>query len=132
LIIFDLNQGVRITTLVLIVLQAISAVTALISIGKHGEYAIWSLIYSGIFIFTLGLVGVGMQRNIQFYLLPALYMVLISIVIGILNSIICVFLIQIFNAIWILFTECVAAYYFCALKSVHDDMGSAGETIEPV
>ena len=36
LIIFDLNQGVRITTLVLIVLQAISTVTALISIGKHG------------------------------------------------------------------------------------------------
>ena len=38
-----------------------------------------------------------MQRNIKFYLLPALYMVLISIVIGILNSIICVFLIQIFK-----------------------------------
>ena len=36
LIIFDLNQGVRITTLVLIILQAISAVIALFSIGKHG------------------------------------------------------------------------------------------------
>ena len=35
LIIFDLNEGVRITTLVLIALQAISAVSALFSIGEH-------------------------------------------------------------------------------------------------
>ena len=35
LVIFDLNEGVRITTLVLIALQAISAVSALFSIGEH-------------------------------------------------------------------------------------------------
>ena len=69
-----------------------------------------------------------MQKNNRLYLLPALYMTLINMVLGIISAIINFASVDIFGALWILAMQAVAAYYYCALKSVHDDMGSAGET----
>ena len=44
-----------------------------------------------------GLVVWGMQKNNRLYLLPALYMTLINIIIGVINAIICFVWLAIFR-----------------------------------
>ena len=47
-----------------------------------------------------GLVVWGMQKNNRLYLLPALYMTLINIIIGVINAIICFVWLAIFRYFW--------------------------------
>ena len=51
-------------------------------------FAIWSLIWCLVTVGVYGLVIWGMQKNNRLYLLPALYMTLFNIILGIINAII--------------------------------------------
>merc|ERR1711997_1353790 len=108
------------TSIVLAILWIIYAVVGFFKFATGS--AIWSLIWCLVSVGAYGLVVWGMQRNNKLYLLPALYITLFNVIVGIITGIINFVTLAIFNAIWILLMQLVAAYYFCALKSVHDDM----------
>ena len=63
----------------------------------YSGYAIWSLILCVVTVGAYGLVVWGMQKSNRLYLLPALYMTLINIIIGVINAIICFVWLAIFR-----------------------------------
>ena len=86
LVCLDLYQGVKYTTFVLAALWVIYAIVAFFKLALSG--AIWSLIWCLVNVGAYGAVIWGMNRNNKLYLLPALYISIFNILVGVINGII--------------------------------------------
>jgi len=125
LVCLDLYQSVKYTSIGLGVLWIIYAIVGFVKLAIGG--AIWGLIWCIVNVLAYAAVVYGMQKSNRLYTLPALYISIFNVIVGIINAIINFVSLALFSAIWILFMQLIIAYYFCALKSVHDDMGSSGQ-----
>jgi len=120
---FDLYLSVKYTSVFLIVLWIIYAIGVLASHGNVGSI-IWGLIWTLANIVSFLGVIYGMQKTMKTFLLPAVILVPISVVIGVINGIINFITLSIFGGIWVFLNTGVMAYYWVALFSVYNDMGA--------
>merc|ERR1711997_297174 len=126
---FDLHQGVKYASIFLTVLWIVYAIVSFFYLALG--FAVFSLIWCLVNVACYGLVVLGLRNSNRLYLLPALFLSIFNITWGLINAIINFIFLAIFSAIWILALQLVVAYYYCALKSVHDLMKTGGTSTAP-
>merc|ERR1712226_939928 len=83
---------------------------------------LWGLIIASANIIAFLAVLYGMRNKKEIYLLPALFICIIDIIIGLIEGVINFISLSWLNAFWILGIVVVTSYFAIALSNVYDDI----------
>eukprot|EP00092_Neocalanus_flemingeri_P004059 GFUD01004369.1.p1 GENE.GFUD01004369.1~~GFUD01004369.1.p1 ORF type:complete len:158 (-),score=26.93 GFUD01004369.1:49-522(-) len=121
----DVHTGVKSCTLSLIILWIIYALGALFGKSSTGN-SIWAVIWCVANVAAYVLVILAMRKSNKMFIIPALIISVFNVIVGIIQAIIAFASLWIISAIIILIIVGITAYYTLGLKTVYDDISSAG------
>lgn len=126
----DLRTGVKVGAIVLVIWYVIVLITSVTG-GNTGN-SVFAVLLCLVNVAAFGLVLFGLQKGIAKYLLPAIFLCLVDVIIGVVWAIIQFVTVVLFiSGLFTLASAALTAYYFIALKNVYDDMGNASAPAPP-
>jgi hypothetical protein len=126
----DLKTGVKVGAIVLVIYYVIVLIAGVTG-GNTGN-SIFAVILCLVNVAAFGLVLYALQKEIAKFMLPAIFLCLIDVIIGVVWGIIQFITIVLWiSGLFSLASAALTAYFFIALKNVYDDMGNASAPAPP-
>ena len=117
----EVHSGVFYFSVGLMLLWILYAIGAIVQ--SVTGFIAWSILWCAVSIACYGCAIYGIRKKNKNFLLPALFMSMVNVVLGIIDAVVALVYMWILSAVVVLVIAAISAYYFVGLKNVYDDFG---------